>query len=141
MPNRPALSRETLERHLLVVVCAISAGIHGGLVREHFAEGVGAGSGFLAATVLLAGAAFCLGRSAAPSVTRATALLLAGLLVSYALAVTTGVPLLHPEVEPVDGLALVTKVVEAVGLVAALDLLRTRSALVLIIPRREGRLT
>ena len=136
-----ALSRETLERHLLVVVGAISAGIHGGLIREHFEEGVGAGTGFLAATVLLAVAAFWLGRSAAPPVIGATALLLAGLVVSYGLVLTTGVPWLHPEAEPADGLALVTKAVEAVGLVAALDLLRIRSAPVLVIPRREGRLT
>lgn len=141
MRNWPALSRETLERHLLVVVCAISAGIHGGLVRERFEEGVGAGSGFLAATVLLAVAALCLGRSAAPPVTGATALLLGGLLVSYGLVLTTGVPVLHPEVEAVDGLAIVTKAIEAIGLLAALDLLRTRFASVLVIPRREGRLT
>ena len=29
---------------------------------------------------------------------------------------TTGVPVLHPDVEPVEGLALATKAIEAVGL-------------------------
>jgi hypothetical protein len=53
-----------------------------------------------------------------------TAAVLVGLLVGYVLAVTTGLPLLHPEPEPVDGLALATKAVEAGGLLAALQLLR-----------------
>jgi hypothetical protein len=44
------------------------------------------------------------------------------------LAVTTGVPVLHPEPEPVDGLALFTKAVEATGLAAALNLLRPKGA-------------
>jgi hypothetical protein len=48
----------------------------------------------------------------------------AGLLVSYAFAITTGVPVLHPEVETVDGLALFTKAVEAVGLFTASTLIR-----------------
>ena len=43
---------------------------------------------------------------------------------SYALAVTTGVPLLHPDREAVDLLALGTKAVETVGLLAAAGLLR-----------------
>jgi hypothetical protein len=46
-------------------------------------------------------------------------LVFAGLLVSYALAVTTGLPVLHPEPEPVEGLALATKAIEAAGLLAA----------------------
>jgi hypothetical protein len=54
--------------------------------------------------------------------TASAALVLAGLLASYAMAVTTGVPAVHPEVEPVSGLALATKPIEVVGLVAALSL-------------------
>ena len=38
---------------------------------------------------------------------------------SYALAITTGLPVLHPDPEPVDGLALATKAIEAAGLLAA----------------------
>jgi len=52
-----------------------------------------------------------------------TAALFVSLIVGYALAVTTGVPLLHPEREAVDGLALFTKAVEAAGLLAAGSLL------------------
>jgi hypothetical protein len=137
---KQTLNRE-LECHLLVVACAISAGIHGALIPEHLREGAGPGAGFLAATILLAGAVLWLGRSAAPSAVGATALLLAGLLLSYALAATTGVPLLHPKSEPVDNLALATKAIEAAGLLAALHLLRRRPAPVLVLPRREGSLT
>ncbi len=39
---------------------------------------------------------------------------------------TTGLPLLHPDPEAIDGLALFTKAVELVGLVAAMHLLRRR---------------
>ncbi len=53
----------------------------------------------------------------------AAAALFGGLLLSYALAVTTGLPLLHPEQEAIDGLALFTKAVELVGLAAATRLL------------------
>jgi hypothetical protein len=48
---------------------------------------------------------------------------LAGLLAAYALAATTGFPLLHREPESIDGLALATKATEAVGLLAALHLI------------------
>ena len=45
---------DELEWDAVIVVCAISAGIHGALTPEHFSEGTGAGLGFLVATVLLA---------------------------------------------------------------------------------------
>ena len=44
-----------IERDVLILTCAISAGIHAALVPEHFAEGAGAGGGFVASVVLLAG--------------------------------------------------------------------------------------
>jgi hypothetical protein len=62
-----------------------------------------------------------------PSV-RAAAILLAGLVAAYALAVTAGIPVLHPEPEPVDGLGLATKAIELVGLAAALRLFTSRRA-------------
>jgi hypothetical protein len=58
-----------------------------------------------------------------PAVAVAAATFL-GLLGSYALAMTTGLPVLHPHPEPVDGLALATKAIEAVGLLAAASVLR-----------------
>ena len=57
---------------------------------------------------------------------------------AYALAVTTGLPLLHPEPEPVDGLAVVTKAIEAVGLVTAWSLLRGERAVALAAPQTKG---
>ena len=112
---------------LVVIACAISAGIHGALTPAHFEEGGGAGAGFLAATVLLGGLVVALTRWPASALAPAAAVpLLAGLIVSYALAVTTGLPLLHPEVEPLVGLALFTKAVEAIALAAALALVPRR---------------
>jgi hypothetical protein len=50
--------------------------------------------------------------------------LFAALLVAYAAAVATGLPIVHPEREAVEPLAVFTKAVEAVGALAALHLLR-----------------
>jgi hypothetical protein len=119
-----------LRLDVVVLACAVSAGIHGALVREHFEEGAGAGLGFLVATVLLAALAVVLTRDPSPPVLLATAAVFAGLIAAYALVVATGFPVLHPEREAVDGLALFTKAVEAVGLVLALAL----------IPRPKGAL-
>jgi hypothetical protein len=58
-----------------------------------------------------------------------------GLIVSYALVLTTGVPVLHPEIEAVDGLAVFTKAVEAVGLAAAASLARNPSILTSLQPK------
>jgi hypothetical protein len=48
---------------IVILTCAISAGIHGALVQDHFQEGTGAGLGFLVATVLLAVLALVLTRN------------------------------------------------------------------------------
>ena len=112
-----------LERDLVIVVCAISAGTHAALAPEHFGEGAGAGLGFLVSALLLAGLAVALTRGAGPPALAATILTLGGLIAAYALAVTSGVPVLHPEVEPVNGLALATKAIEIVGLIAAVHVL------------------
>ena len=109
--------------YIVIVVCAASAGIHAALAPEHVSESVAAGTGFAVSAVVLGVLAVVL--TLRPDNTLATALsavILACLLVSYALAVTTGVPLLHPEVEPVEGLALATKAIEAIGLLAAVSL-------------------
>jgi hypothetical protein len=111
-------------RDVVILACAISAGIHGALTPEHFAEERAAGVGFAVSTVALAAAAIAvtyLPRSRA--VLAGAAALFLGLIVAYAFAVTTGVPLLHPEREAVDGLALFTKAIEAAGLLAAWSLL------------------
>jgi hypothetical protein len=120
-----------LERDVVVLACAISAGIHGALTPEHVAEGRGAGVGFVAAAVVLSALAVAVTLQPASALAPAgAAAVFAGLLVSYVLATTTGLPVLHPDPEPVDGLALATKAIEAVGLLAASSLIRRPSVAV-----------
>ena len=129
-----------LRADVVILACAISAGIHGALVPGHFEEGPGAGLGFVAATLGLAGLVVRLTwRPANASALAAAALTLGGLLASYALATTTGLPVLHPDPEPVDGLALATKAIEAAGLFAATSLLWRRVAVT--IPQPRGTVT
>jgi hypothetical protein len=128
-----------LRRDAVIVTCAISAGIHGALVPEHFGEGTGAGTGFVVATALLAALAVALTHNPSQLALAGATVVFAGLIVSYALAVTTGVPVLHPEVEAVDGLALFTKAIEIAGLVAAASLVRRPSLASL--PQPRGTLT
>jgi len=116
-----------LRTDIVILTCAISAGIHGALVQDHFEEGRGAGIGFVAATVLLALLAVALTRKQSQLTLAITAAVLIGLIVSYALAITTGFPVLHPDVEAVDGLGLFTKAVEAAGLVTVARLMRRQS--------------
>lgn len=113
-----------LKADAVILACAISAGIHGALAPNHFNEGAGAGLGFIASAVALAGVAVWLtARPASRLALFASAAVFVGLLASYALAVTSGLPLLHPEPEQVDALGLATKAIEAVGLAAASSLL------------------
>jgi len=117
---------------VVILAGAISAGIHGALAPEHFDEGTGAGAGFVVAAVVLAALALALTlRPTSRVLVGSAAAVFAALIGSYALAVTSGVPVLHPEVEPVNGLALFTKAVEAAGLAVAGSLLRRRGTRVL----------
>jgi hypothetical protein len=132
--------RRELTNDVVILACAISAGIHGALVPDQLEEGSGPGLGFAAATVLLAGlvVALTLRPSGALALFGAAAVL-GGLLVGYAAATTTGLPFLHPHPEPVEGLALATKAIEAVGLLAALNLLRRgRLTVADAVPRPKG---
>jgi hypothetical protein len=113
-----------LRLDVVIITCAISAGIHAALAPDHFREATGAGVGFVVATVLLAALAVQLTlRPGGRQALAAVAFAFVGLIVSYVLAVTTGVPVLHPDVEPIDGLALFTKAIELAGLAASLSLL------------------
>jgi hypothetical protein len=120
------ITRAAVERDLVIVACAISAGIHAALTPDHLAEHAALGGGFAVAAALLIVLAVVLTRVVSVAALLGTAVLFAGLLVSYALAATTGLPLLHPDREAIDGLALFTKAVELLGLLAAADLLRPR---------------
>jgi hypothetical protein len=129
------MSLAELKGDVVILACAIRAGIDGALVPGHFAEG--AGLGFVGATVALAGLVVWLTwRPASASALVVAAVTFAALLGSYALATTTGLPVLHPDPEPVDGLALTTKAIEAAGLLAATSLLwRPRVAMSLVQPK------
>jgi hypothetical protein len=115
-----------IERDLLVVACAISAGIHAALVRGHLEESAAGGAAFAGSALLLAGLAAALTRSPSTATLAVTAAALAGLLAAYVLALTSGIPLVHPHPEPLTGLGLFTKAVEACGLVAAVRLTRPK---------------
>jgi hypothetical protein len=125
---------------LVILTCAISAGIHGALVADHFEEGTGAGLGFVVATVLLAVLAVVLTRKPSQLALLGTAAVFVGLIASYALTITTGLPVLHPEPEAIDGLALFTKAVEAAGVVLAASLLR-RPSLAITLTQPKGTLS
>src|SRR5262245_226910 len=113
-------------RHdLLVVACATSAGVHAALVPEHLQESAATGAGVIASAVLLAALVVALTiRPGDRRVVASAGLTLVSLLVLYALATTSGVPVLQPEPEAVDGLALATKALELAGVLAAAALVR-----------------
>lgn len=131
----------SVERDVAIVACAISAGVHAALTPSHLAESSGAGLGFLVATLALSALALALRSSASLPVSAVAAVTLGGLIASYALAVTSGLPLLHPEPEPVDVLAVATKLVEATGVAACLGLLRHGRTAVALPATTKGRLT
>jgi len=120
---------------IVVLACAVSAGIHAALAPAHFEEGTGAGVGFVVATVLLALLAVVLTRNPSQLALGSAVAVFAGLIGSYVLVLTTGMPVLHPEVEAVEGLAVVTKAVEAVGLVTAASLVRRPSLFIRFQPK------
>ena len=115
--------RAGLERDVLVFACAISAGVHTALAPEHLEEHVALGAGFLLSAVLLAVLAVALTDGPSRLNVAAAAVLLAGLMGSWVLAVTTGLPVLLPDGESVEAIAVLTKAVELVGLVVAVRLL------------------
>jgi hypothetical protein len=118
------VSPAELRTDAVVLACAISAGIHAALAPEHFRETTAAGVGFAASAVLLGALAVVLTRRPSEAVCAATVLVFGGLIGSYVFAVTTGIPGVHPDVDPVEGLALATKAVEAAGLALAASGLR-----------------
>jgi uncharacterized protein YacL len=126
---------QELRVDLIIVGSAVSAGIHAALAPAHFAEGTGAGTGFVVATALLAWLAVALTRNPSQGVLLATVGVFVGLIVSYVLVITTGVPVLHPEHEEVEGLALFTKAVEAGGLWLAVTLVHRRSLVLFLRPK------
>ena len=109
-----------MNRTLLLVAGAVSAGVHAGLAPEHLHEWPPLGAAFVAAAAAaaLSVAALVL-RPEGLWPPRILATLLGGLIVAYALTRLAALPPLDPDREPLDLLGVCTCVVEAAGLVAA----------------------
>jgi hypothetical protein len=106
---------------VVIVACAVSAGAHAGLVPAHLREAPQLGIAFILPVVLLLAAVVALAlRPDDRRVAQVAVLLLAALIASWGASRITGISLLQPRPEPVDVVGLVTKLVEALGLVCAL---------------------
>jgi len=113
-----------MNRNLLLIAVALSAGVHAGLAPSHLEEEPLLGFGFVTAVVLLAAVAFALARRLeSPLPVTAAALVLGGLVAGYVATRTVGLPGL--EHEDWDSLGLTTSVVELAGITAAFHLIRT----------------
>ena len=129
------MSFDEVKVDVVILTCAASAGIHAALAPAHFAEGAGPGTGFVVAAVFLGALAVALTRNPTQRTLLVAVAVFTGLIVSYALVVAAGIPVVHPEREGVDTLALFTKAVEAAGLVLAATLVRRPSPLLLLSPK------
>ena len=76
-----------MSRDVLILACAVSAGVHAALAPEH--------ASFVPAAVALGVLAVGLARSPAPLLVDGAIVVLGGLIVAYALAATTGIPLAY----------------------------------------------
>ena len=110
---------------LVLAACAISAGTHAALVPSHLEHDPHLGLAFVVAVGVLLTLGVAVVLSPTARAAQAAALVFASLIASYAAATTVGLPVLSVEPEPVDGVALVTKLIETVGLVFALKLNQT----------------
>lgn len=108
---------------VVVATCAASAGAHAALVPQHLDHQAGLGIAFILAATLLTGVVVTVTvRPADATVGHAATFVLATLIAAYALSVTTGIPWLADEREPIDLVGLVTKSVEALGLTCSIQL-------------------
>lgn len=115
-------------RLVLVAACAATTGAHAALVAEHLEHEPAMGVAFVIAALLTLALSIVLAlRPVSVKVVGLTAIVLAGLIAAYALNVAAGIPGLSDGPEPVDLVGLVTKAVEAIGLVSAASLMTTLS--------------
>ena len=109
-----------MNRTLLLLAGAVSAGVHAGLAPEHLHEWPPLGAAFVASA---AAAAFLVAalvlRPASLWSPRILGALLVGLVVAYALTRLAALPPLDPEREALDLLGVCTCAVEAAGLAVA----------------------
>jgi hypothetical protein len=109
-----------MNRTVLLLAGAVSAGVHAGLAPEHLHEWPPLGAAFIAAAAssALAVAALVL-RPESPWPPRVLATLLGGMVVAYGLTRLAALPPLDPDREALDLLGVCTCAVEAAGVVAA----------------------
>jgi hypothetical protein len=108
---------------VVVFACAASAGIHAGIVPEHLREEPRLGVAFiLAVLVLLATGTAVAARPTAGPVAWIAALVLGGLIVGYVASRATGIPVLAPDPEAIDGIGAVAVGIELLGVAGALVL-------------------
>ena len=111
----------TLARNVVLIACAASAGVHGGLVPAHLDENLWLGVAFAGGVGLLLAVTVSLARTGDPRRLGApAAAVLAALIVAYSLSRTVGLAPLEGHVEPIDAIGVLTQGVQAAGLVAAL---------------------
>jgi hypothetical protein len=116
-----AKARQGIAVSVVIAACAASAGAHAGLVPEHLREAPRLGIAFILASVLLLAVVVALAlRPEDRRIALIAALLLTGLIASWGASRVTGIPFLQPHPEPVDLVALVTKLVEVLGLAFAM---------------------
>ena len=108
-----------MNRTVLLLAGAVSAGVHAGLAPEHLHEWPPLGAAFVAAAAAaaLAVAALVL-RPESLWPPRILGALLGGLIVAYALTRLAALPPLDPDREPLDLLGVCTCAAEAAGLLA-----------------------
>ena len=103
------------------VACAISAGIHAGLVVPHWHESLLLAAAFIASVLaLLAVALLAASRPDDGRVRRQAGLLLLVMCGAYAASRTTGLPVLAPEPEALDPVGVATQAVQLAGAAIAL---------------------
>ncbi len=117
----------SLRRSVLTLVCGFSSGVHAALVPEHLEETPAIGVAFIPAAIAVGLCALALVRwPKSPWPPRLAALLLLGMIAAYVLAVSVAVPGVEGTPEPLEDIAIATKVVEFFGLAIAIMLSRRR---------------
>ena len=136
MPTETTRIRALAATTFLLVVGAVSAGVHAGLAPQHLHEWPPLGGAFVAAAAaaVFAVAALAL-RPLSPWPPRLLSGLLAGVVAAYALTRLVALPPLDPTREPLDVLGVCTSALEVAGLLVATRLgwprKRRRSSLAL----------
>jgi hypothetical protein len=120
----PTRTVRSIELDIVVLACALSAGVHAGLVPEHLHESSLLGMGFAVAALLGGLLVLALMGPRARVALPAAAVLFGGLIAIYGLSRAGGLPVHGAEHEALDPLGVATKGIELAGLVCAVRLIR-----------------